>query len=175
MATERAAVLNTTSALSLKELTAAQTASEASSKRLGYGLSDLIEVVVRYMDRTIATLCNDWSPPVDRPEAAPRLTAQELEGAAAHLDMGAVIAECRDCRHQANVFVDQFAAEVFVPDVGRSMVCSGCGGRKIETRPAWHLAKRPGMALSSCSWPGRALTTTYTGLGQGAPVRPGTG
>ena len=57
----------------------------------------------------------------------------------------AVIAEGRACRHKADVVVDQIADETFVPDVGRRMVCSACGGRNIETRPAWHTAKRPGM------------------------------
>lgn len=57
----------------------------------------------------------------------------------------AVIAECRDCRHKADVIVDHLAAEIAVPDVGRRMRCSKCGGKRIETRPAWHTAKRPGM------------------------------
>ena len=57
----------------------------------------------------------------------------------------AVIAECRACRHKADVVVDRLAASVFVPDAGARMRCSACGGRNIETRPAWHTAKRPGM------------------------------
>jgi hypothetical protein len=57
----------------------------------------------------------------------------------------AVIAECRACRHRADVVVDQLADAAFVPDVGRRMVCSACGGRSVETRPAWHTARRPGM------------------------------
>lgn len=59
--------------------------------------------------------------------------------------VNAVIAECRDCRHKADVVVDQLAAETAVPDVGGRMRCSKCGGKRIETRPAWHTAKRPGM------------------------------
>ena len=57
----------------------------------------------------------------------------------------AVIAECRDCHHKADVVVDQLAADVFVPDVGARMRCSACNSRRIETRPAWHTSKRPGM------------------------------
>ncbi len=56
-----------------------------------------------------------------------------------------LIAACLDCRHQADVLVDQLGDDVFVPEAGRRMRCSACGGRKIETRPAWHLAQRPGM------------------------------
>jgi hypothetical protein len=41
-----------------------------------------------------------------------------------------------------------------------------------SSSPKIALAKRPGMALSSCSWPGRALATAYTGLGQGARFGP---
>ena len=57
----------------------------------------------------------------------------------------AVIAECRDCRHKADVVVDQLADEVYVPDVARRMRCTSCGGRRIETRPAWGSVRRPGM------------------------------
>src|SRR4051812_43888534 len=56
----------------------------------------------------------------------------------------AVIAECLACHHRADVVVDQIGEGVFVPDVGRRMACSACGGRRIETRPAWHTAARPG-------------------------------
>jgi hypothetical protein len=61
--------------------------------------------------------------------------------------VNALIATCLnpDCRHKADVVVDQLPGEAFVPDVGRRMVCSACGGRRIETRPAWHMARRPGI------------------------------
>jgi hypothetical protein len=77
------------------------------------------------------------SPPRDRP-APMTLGKMRSNG------VRAIIAECLDCRHKADVVVDELSAEVFVPDVGRRMVNSACGGQKIETRPAWHLAKRPG-------------------------------
>lgn len=57
----------------------------------------------------------------------------------------ALIAQCRDCRHQADVQVDQLDAALFVPDIATRMVCSACGSRRIETRPAWHTLKRSGM------------------------------
>ena len=57
----------------------------------------------------------------------------------------AVIAQCLDCRHKADVVVDQLDAALYVPDVGRRMRCSACSGKRIETRPAWHTASRPGM------------------------------
>jgi len=57
----------------------------------------------------------------------------------------AVIAECLACHHKADVMVDGLDGGVFVPDVGRRMVCSACGGRRVETRPAWHTAYRAGM------------------------------
>jgi len=56
-----------------------------------------------------------------------------------------LIATCLDCRHSADVDADALAGEVYVPEAGRRMVCSKCEGRRIETRPAWHRAKRPGM------------------------------
>ena len=60
-------------------------------------------------------------------------------------NVSAVVATCLACRHKADVHVDAMADGVFVPDVGRRMVCSACGGRQIETRPAWHTTRRPGM------------------------------
>ena len=57
----------------------------------------------------------------------------------------AVIGTCRACGRAADVVVDQLGDGVFVPDAGWRMVCSACGGRKIETRPAWHTMWRTGM------------------------------
>jgi hypothetical protein len=56
----------------------------------------------------------------------------------------AVIAECA-CRHQADVNVDTLPATVAVPEVGRRLRCSKCGGKHVHTRPAWHTARRPGI------------------------------
>ena len=60
-------------------------------------------------------------------------------------NVSAVVATCLACRHKADVQVDAMADGVLVPEVGRRMVCSACGGRQIETRPAWHTMRRPGM------------------------------
>ena len=57
----------------------------------------------------------------------------------------ALIAACLDCRHSADVVVDTLSESLAVPDIGRRVVCSACGSRRIETRPAWHKASRPGM------------------------------
>ena len=57
----------------------------------------------------------------------------------------AVTAICRACGRKADVVVDQIGDGVFVPDAGRCLRCSACGGRRVETRPAWHAAKRTGM------------------------------
>ena len=59
----------------------------------------------------------------------------------------AVIATClnRECRHKADVVVDQIGDDVAVPEAGQRMRCTKCGERKIETWAAWHLAKRSGM------------------------------
>jgi hypothetical protein len=64
-----------------------------------------------------------------------------------HNGVRAVIATClaRECQHKADAVVDQLGDDVFVPNVGLRMVCSACGGRRVETRPAWHLVQRPGM------------------------------
>lgn len=59
----------------------------------------------------------------------------------------AVTATCLDpaCGHAADVVVDQLPDGAFVPEIGRRMRCTACGGRRVETRPAWHTSKRPGM------------------------------
>ena len=79
-------------------------------------------------------------PPLDRPKPM-TLGNMRQNG------VRAVIATClnRDCGHKADVTVDQLADGMFVPDAGARMRCSACGGRKIETRPAWHTMSRPGM------------------------------
>lgn len=61
------------------------------------------------------------------------------------LGVRAVSATCEDCNHKADVVVDQLDGGQFAPDVGRRMRCSACGGKRVETRPAWHTVKRPGM------------------------------
>jgi hypothetical protein len=59
----------------------------------------------------------------------------------------AVIANCEDCGHKADVVVDPLPDRVCVPDVRRRLVCSKCGGNRINTRPAWHTVLRPGMGV----------------------------
>lgn len=61
------------------------------------------------------------------------------------LGVRAVAATCRACGRAADVVVDQLDRAIFVPDVGRRLRCSACGGRRVETRPAWHTLKRAGM------------------------------
>lgn len=50
----------------------------------------------------------------------------------------AVRATCSDCQHEADVNVDALPAEVAVPEAGKQLKCSACGGKRITTRPAWH-------------------------------------
>jgi ATP dependent DNA ligase C terminal region len=50
----------------------------------------------------------------------------------------AVIATCQTCGHKADVNADPLPETIFVPDVGRCLRCSPCGGKRIDTRPAWH-------------------------------------
>lgn len=52
----------------------------------------------------------------------------------------AVIATCEACGREADVNVDGPAETIVVPDVGRRLRCSACGGKTIRTRPAWHAA-----------------------------------
>jgi hypothetical protein len=56
----------------------------------------------------------------------------------------AVSAVCEACGREADVNVDALPETLIVPQVGRSLRCSQCGGKKISTRPAWHTARRQG-------------------------------
>ena len=80
---------------------------------------------------------------IDRARPAPMTLGNMRENG-----LRAVTATClaRECGHSADVIVDELGDAVFVPDVGRRMRCSACGGKRIETRPAWHTAKRTGTA-----------------------------
>ena len=53
----------------------------------------------------------------------------------------AVIATCEACGHAADVNVDAIEGTVIVPHVGRRLRCSRCSGKRINTRPAWHLGR----------------------------------
>jgi hypothetical protein len=49
-----------------------------------------------------------------------------------------VIATCQICGHKADVNVDALPETIIVPEIGRRLRCSQCGGKRIDTRPAWH-------------------------------------
>jgi hypothetical protein len=53
----------------------------------------------------------------------------------------AVIAKCEACGRAADVNVDALPETTFVPEAGRRLRCTACGGKKIDTRPAWHTAR----------------------------------
>jgi hypothetical protein len=62
----------------------------------------------------------------------------------------AVIARCEACGHVADVNVDALAGTIIVPEVGRRLRCSECGGNRTETRPAWHAASGSARRARSC-------------------------
>jgi hypothetical protein len=56
-----------------------------------------------------------------------------------------VTATCDACNHSADVNVDALPETLYVPQVGRRFRCSSCGGKAINTRPAWHLGPQNGF------------------------------
>jgi DNA-directed RNA polymerase subunit RPC12/RpoP len=52
-----------------------------------------------------------------------------------------VTASCEACGHKADVNVDAVPETTFVPEAGRRLRCRRCGGKQINTRPAWHTAR----------------------------------
>jgi DNA-directed RNA polymerase subunit RPC12/RpoP len=56
-----------------------------------------------------------------------------------------VIASCANCGRSADVNVDLLPETLAVPDAGKRLRCSQCGGKSISTRPARHTgSQRPG-------------------------------
>jgi DNA-directed RNA polymerase subunit RPC12/RpoP len=49
-----------------------------------------------------------------------------------------VTARCEACGREADVNVDILPETMTVPRAGQRLRCSGCGGKRIVTRPAWH-------------------------------------
>ena len=48
-----------------------------------------------------------------------------------------VTAECEACKREAVVNCDALPADLPVPDVALPLRCSGCGSKRIVTRPNW--------------------------------------
>jgi hypothetical protein len=47
-----------------------------------------------------------------------------------------VIASCEACGHKADVNVDALPETIIVPETGRRLRCTHCGGKEVDTRPA---------------------------------------
>jgi hypothetical protein len=56
----------------------------------------------------------------------------------------AVTATCANCGRSADVNVDLLPEALTVPEAGKRLCCSSCGGKTISTWPAWHTARRAG-------------------------------
>jgi rRNA maturation protein Nop10 len=57
----------------------------------------------------------------------------------------AVTATCANCGRSADVSVDALPETLAVPEAGKRLRCSSCGGKTISTRPAWHTARHQGV------------------------------
>jgi DNA-directed RNA polymerase subunit RPC12/RpoP len=71
---------------------------------------------------------------VAREKAAPPMTLGNMRANGVR----AVIATCQACGHKADVNVDALSPLVYVPEIGRRLRCGECGGKRIDTRHAWH-------------------------------------
>ena len=56
-----------------------------------------------------------------------------------------VIAPCANCGRAADVNVDLLPETLTVPETGKRLRRSQCGGKTISTRPAWHTSPRQGV------------------------------
>jgi DNA-directed RNA polymerase subunit RPC12/RpoP len=71
---------------------------------------------------------------VAREKAGPPMTLGNMRANGVR----AVIATCQACGHKADVNVDALSPLIYVPEIGRRLRCGECGGKRIDTRPAWH-------------------------------------
>jgi hypothetical protein len=71
---------------------------------------------------------------VAREKPGPPMTLANMRKNGVH----AVIATRPSCGHNADVNVDALPETIAVPAIGRRLRCSQCGGKQIDTRPAWH-------------------------------------
>jgi hypothetical protein len=71
---------------------------------------------------------------VAREKPGPPMTLANMRRNGVH----AVIATCQSCGHNADVNVDALPETIAVPKIRRRLRCSRCGGKQIDTRPAWH-------------------------------------
>ena len=77
-----------------------------------------------------------------RSKPGPPMTLSNMRADGVH----AVTATCEACGHKADVNVDALPESVTLPEAGRRLRCSSCGGKTISTRPAWHTgSQRPGV------------------------------
>jgi hypothetical protein len=73
--------------------------------------------------------------------SVPPMTLQNMRANGVRM----VIAQCETCGHKADLNVDALPETVKVPKAGQRLRCSRCGGKKINTRPAWHTTQRAGV------------------------------
>ena len=56
-----------------------------------------------------------------------------------------VIALCANCGRSVDVNVDLLPEILSVPEAGKRLRRSQCGGKTISARPAWHTSPRQGV------------------------------
>jgi hypothetical protein len=68
-------------------------------------------------------------------EPGPPMTLGSLR----QLGVRGLLVICVDpkCRHEATMSVDDYADAIELPSFAPRMVCSRCGGKRIEVRPNW--------------------------------------
>ena len=71
----------------------------------------------------------------DKHEPGPPLTLGKMR----LLGVRGLIVTCLDqlCGHQTIFSVDDYADEIEVPSFVPRMVCSQCGGKRVDARPNW--------------------------------------
>jgi hypothetical protein len=60
-------------------------------------------------------------------------------GSMRQLGVRGLIVSCLNpqCRHEAIFSADDYADEIEVPSFALRMVCSKCGGKRVDVRPNW--------------------------------------
>ena len=90
---------------------------------------------------------------VAREKPGPAMTLANMRKNGVHT----VIATCQVCGNKADVNVDTLADTITVPKAGDRLRCTQCGGKRIDTRPAWRILPGRGAETRSLRPAGRRL------------------
>jgi len=118
----------------IQNLRVSELVSRIAKDRQNKNLSSAIRVFVLDHYRQATSNRHQWmAKQRDKPGSPMTL------GSLRQLGVRGLLLICVDprCRHEATMSVDDYADAIELPSFAPRMVCSRCGGKRIEVRPNW--------------------------------------